>query len=992
MRNLKKYLSVLLAVAMLLTAMVPAFAAETFTYSAQAKHLNDLGLYKGISETSFNPDLGTALDRQTGIVMLLRVFGLEDAAKAMSDADATAALAKFTDASEIADWAKKSVAYATKNGLVNGVTETTAAPKAALNGKAYATLILRQLGYTVSANDFNNATAMLAEKGGLTPTEALKFLSKDLVKDDLVGMTYGALTAKDASGKTVAEKLIAAGVITVEKAVYAGVYTAKPTATPTPTPTPAPFAVEKLTSDNLKTVTVHFNKEVDKDTVNTTNFSVTSNGSAVDAKLLNDKKSVVVVLSSNTTSQSTEVEVTVKDVKDTAGNKVSETKRKIVLNDTVVPEVLSVVVYDAKNFDIMVSEPVYYGNYNTTVTYDSVINDIKIDGNSIIAQTKFDYVNNKLEVKLATKMNPGTHEIEIAKFKDYAGIQAVTKKFSFDIAEDTKAPELVKGTFKSTTKVELEFDERIDEKGKFKIDNTELADSNVTVDGKKVTLEGGFTLNTGAIVEIKIEYKDQKDVVGNKVSDWKAFTFKVEDDTTLPTVSVAVGDNNKLTFTFSKSMSTTAGKIVLKDKDGVVRNTVNQPWTFKSDSNSKILELTPKNETGNTTLSYLVDRDGAAYTVEVEDFVDTTVRANKLPKASLAITAKDTKKPVVEDTYVVKADGNDVKKDTITFFFSEAVQEATATLLSNYFNETTGKSFSTISDVKVKEFASDGKSVTFFYPSAGALTDSIRVYAIKDVAGNVADSKVATKNTTIDNFFIVGTPKATAKDKVEIFFNAPIRSADPSAFKIKKGTTDFANFVNYSIKNDSDKGEYKVTFTVGRELDTAASQYSLAMNVNEKIESIYGKKYVATGLGEPSLVDGIRPTIKDVTTKDARTVNGTVYRDVEISISEVVYATDLSALLTSLVIKDSDNNIVAVGGSDIANDKAIIAVSFKNGSDAIVTPVVGQTPTGGFDKIYISFNDNKLGKSYNISFAPRTVKDFAGNTITEYTGKTVTIK
>ena len=976
MINLKRFVAGSLVAAVMATSMVPAFAANAFTYTAEANKLHQMGLMEGVSDTTFDPALHLSLDRQTGIVMLMRLIGKADEAAAMTDAEANEAIAKFTDKNDIAEWAKKAVAYAVKNGLVAGMSADTVAPRYNLSGKMYATLILRNLGYTVNANDYNHAAALLAEKGGLTATEAIKFNNKDLIRDDLVGIAFGSLKAVDSEGKKVIEKLIAEGVVAEAKAVAAGVYTA-PVVTPTPTPTPVPFGVESVTSNNLKTAVVNFNRELDKDTINITNVRVSSGATVADAKLSTDKKSVIVILDT-AVAQSTEIEITVKDVKDTAGNKLDETKRKISLTDTAVPEILSVVVVDAKHIDVMVSEPINHAYPSS----NTVLNDIKIDGNSIIATTSFDYVENKFQIKLANKMNAGTHEIEIAKLRDFANIMAVTKKFSFDVAEDTAAPVMVKGTFKSASVIEVEFNEKLDATGSFRVEGS--TPTTVSYDGKKVTLSGNFNLGIGAIVQIKVEYKDQTDVVGNKVSDWTTYTFRVEDDTTLPGVSVSVGDNNKLTFTFTKSMSTTAGKIVVKDKDGVTKETLNQPWTFKPDSNSKVLELT-KDQV--TTLN---DINAGNYTLVLEDFADATVRANKMPKAELAITARDTKKPTVTATYLTKADGSDSKKDTITFYFSEAMDQATVTSLSNYFSVNANNAFSAITDVKLKEFASDGKSVTFFYPGAGAWSGAghtINVYAVKDIAGNVVDTTPTTRNqdTTIAlNTASVATGvRATATDKIEVYFDKPVHTADPSAFKVQKNGTDYATFTNYTISNDESRVpglRYRVTFTLGRAMDTSTGAFTLVVNNNNKVESIFGTKFDAsalTGAGAATIVDAIRPTVKDVVAKDNRVV--------EITVSEIVYAADLNALLTSLVIKDSDNNIIAITDADIDTGKIIEDIVVMDGAAA-------STYTDGFDKIVLTFKSDRAGKSYNVSFVARSIKDAADNIITEYAGKTVTIK
>ncbi|MDD3269450.1 MAG: S-layer homology domain-containing protein [Syntrophomonadaceae bacterium] len=196
----------------LIATLIPisSSAAESFYNEAQAAALNHLGLYNGISNTSFNPDLGASLNRETGVVMLLRLLGLQDDALAMTDAQANTILLKFTDAARISSWAKKSVAYAVQNGLVFGFPDGTFAPQANLVGEAYCSLILRQLGYTPN---YDTAAAELANAGGLTSAQAMRFSNKALIKDDLVGISYGVLSAKDTRGESVLVKLVANKVV-----------------------------------------------------------------------------------------------------------------------------------------------------------------------------------------------------------------------------------------------------------------------------------------------------------------------------------------------------------------------------------------------------------------------------------------------------------------------------------------------------------------------------------------------------------------------------------------------------------------------------------------------------------------------------------------------------------------------------------------------------------------------------------------------------------
>lgn len=217
LKQTKRAFAMIIVLLMTVILMEPALAAESFSYTAEAQTLNNLGLYNGISNDTFDPDLGTALNRETGIVMLLRIFGLQAEAEAITDADAI--LANYPDAAAVSSWAKNAVAYALQNGLVQGYPDGTIGPKAALNGKAYCTLILRQLGYSP---DYNTAAFELTDKGGLTTDQALTFSGKALIKDDLVGISFGSLSATASEGSKVIDTLVDAGKIPKQEAIDAG--------------------------------------------------------------------------------------------------------------------------------------------------------------------------------------------------------------------------------------------------------------------------------------------------------------------------------------------------------------------------------------------------------------------------------------------------------------------------------------------------------------------------------------------------------------------------------------------------------------------------------------------------------------------------------------------------------------------------------------------------------------------------------------------------
>lgn len=227
MKYFKKIIAALSVVAISATIAVFPVSAIKFVYEKEAEALYILGLYSGISLNSFLPELAAQMDRQTGVVMLLRLFGQEQEAKLLTDEKTDSILSKFTDANSIAAWSKKSVAYAVEKGYIRGYLEdSTFRPTDALNGKAYCSLILQQLGYDGDFQ-YHNAAFRLSEVGGLTTLESKNFNNDNvLIKDSLVGISYGTLKAKHkANGEKHINVLLRNGVVLIEKVKEVGLYT-----------------------------------------------------------------------------------------------------------------------------------------------------------------------------------------------------------------------------------------------------------------------------------------------------------------------------------------------------------------------------------------------------------------------------------------------------------------------------------------------------------------------------------------------------------------------------------------------------------------------------------------------------------------------------------------------------------------------------------------------------------------------------------------------
>lgn len=194
MRNLRKVIALLVAITVLAVTVVPVFADESeseFLFADKAKILGDLDLIDG-SGTDADGNkvfqLGEELDRQTAVTLIIKIFGKKEAALALTAEEIKSALSKFEDKGDIHESMEAYVAYAVIEGLSNGTSTKTFSPELQLDGRTLATLVLRELGYEVSAEGWKNAAVTLAEVGGLNADLAEAYNEMKLNQDKMYGV------------------------------------------------------------------------------------------------------------------------------------------------------------------------------------------------------------------------------------------------------------------------------------------------------------------------------------------------------------------------------------------------------------------------------------------------------------------------------------------------------------------------------------------------------------------------------------------------------------------------------------------------------------------------------------------------------------------------------------------------------------------------------------------------------------------------------------
>lgn len=186
---MKRFLTILLTT--LALAGLLCVSASASSFDGPAAELSAIGMLKG---GSGGFDLDKAPTRSQAAIMLVRLYGAEEEAKAAYAAGDLKS--PFTDVNEttapFAAWLKD-------KGLASGTSETTFGGSDPCSAKAYTIFLLRALGYQDNV-DFTAANAQEFAMGlGLLDTSA--FTGKFL-RDDLAAMTYQALGMDRKDGDT----------------------------------------------------------------------------------------------------------------------------------------------------------------------------------------------------------------------------------------------------------------------------------------------------------------------------------------------------------------------------------------------------------------------------------------------------------------------------------------------------------------------------------------------------------------------------------------------------------------------------------------------------------------------------------------------------------------------------------------------------------------------------------------------------------------------
>lgn len=973
MKNLKKMLSSLVVAAMIASmAMVPAFAANS--YEKEAEQLYKAKLYMGTSETEFVPDLGTLLDRQTGVVMILRMFGQEEEAKLLSDEQANSMLAKFTDAGTIADWAKKQVAYAVDKGVVKGYAEdSTFRPSAGLNGKAYCSLMLQQLGYNGDF-DYHMAATKLAQAGGLNASQVALFNTDSQInKDSLVGISFGALQAKyKADGKKLVKVLLDNGNVTKENLDAAGIAYAEITsvaavadvtvdigATPTLPATvtatydngttadvavtwasvdtsaagekavtgtiantavtasvkvivvPAELRAELKSLGNLKEIAVVYNRPVaDEDEAkDKTNYDVDGN-TVANAELSADKMTVTLLLGTELDQQE-DVEVTLDE------DLGFEDDVELTLDnvkDTSDPAVAEVVAVGNGLVKVTFNEPVEYATGLSNYTIDG-----KLFGSS---QPDLSDNGKTVEFELSSRLSAGAHKLVVKnKVVDFAGFSIEANETEFTVVEDTTA---ATATVKSATQIEvvIEFSEEVETPDLDDVDtNTSAEIESVEMDDDNKTFTIKFKVDDAlptAGGEITIE--DLTDYSGNSV-DFEINVTPTYDVERPEYVGYTVEEDQKqIVIEFNEEVLPNKGVFELTDADDDDVDVVLASLGDKPAENKGYYWDDDEDEYVKTKL-VLVRKDGKVFDSEkhklvISEVADNNPLENEIMKTTVTIDVDDQEAPSVEDESVF-CDGNG---DELTFGnsnevyveYSEEVDEDTATDLSNYSYIIDNKTNKMDKDLVDIELLSDNKTVCITFETDeddSVDVDKIDYLQIESVT-DLAGNEIDTESYELTD----SAPTAPEITKAVVTDENTIVVTIVGS--INENTLNPDDF--YITAGKDDQNNDIVITAWDADYNSDDKEITLTVNADIESDATYGGNTIALKLEDADDVDTVNAFEQKLSIDAAIPVGDEYAPKADDSVASAVYANEGTVVFIELTEDLDLTDGAALGATDLA--------------------------------------------------------------------------
>lgn len=770
MRNLRKLTAVVIAIALVLTSMTAAFAATepvkvvNGDKAAVLKEIN--GIYSGKDDKDPTVGLEDALEVQQAMIFLAKEFGYIGEADKLSDEDADKLLAKYADAKDVALYAKKVVAYSVQEEIITGKVTNDGkyliAPKETVPAERFATFILKAMGYTVA--DFKVSVAQLAEVEGSKIDATLK---GDLNRDAAVGVLYGILTAKTASGKTVAENLLAAdsslqSVLSKNNLL----------------PVNGTLAVDsvKAVANNKVAVTL---KEAAAATAADFKIGVKDSTKVVEVKAATKESDKVYVLDTEALSKGTAYTLTA------AGTTVNFTGLSA---DTTAPKIVKATSPDTNTFKIEFTDKMDFATATDVANYtwDKSIKTVKAELNDD---------RNVVTLTTDTAKRGVFYKLTVANVKNSDGKAFAKDSRNIQAMEDRTAPKLDKVKVLNNYLVEIKFSENMEKTALETVSNYNINDlvvksatayknddkyDTVVLETETQVARKSYKLTVENLTDNAI----LKNKLGKQVRNFPGAT----EDKTSPVVesnsSVTSENNNTVIITFrdqNKLDTATAEDIsnytITRGSDTLAVISAKSEATTYPDAYKGTKKVTLTTEPQEVGKIYKLEIKGVAD--EFGNVIKTV--GGKAPYFQFTGSNVELTPPAVQKIEYTN-------NNKVVLYFHKEVDKATANDPTNYeIKDNVGFPY------KAEKDSDNGKKVTLTTEELEANTEyTIVINGVEDKYGNAAVN-AKSKFRTGATGFTSEIPEisyiwAASNKEIQIHFDRKIETA-PTALTVGKAGT-----------------------------------------------------------------------------------------------------------------------------------------------------------------------------------------------------------
>jgi hypothetical protein len=1003
MKNLKKMLSVIVVVAMLVTTMLPAFAADTAAPKTDAEIAKGLGVVIGGTTGVDETYLKASTQRYQAAIIFLRLLGLESKAKVFDGKE------NFADAKLLNADMQKYIAYLKANPQYGwlGIGNNKFDPMSVTSAQAFYKVLLEALGYKCTVGDvkgdfeYKDTIAFAAEKGLTKVANIAKFTNADLVTAVLEAL---AVEVKD-TGKTLLKTLVDSKVISedIAKEFLPDALEVKKNVT---------TEVYGVTATNGQ-LTVVMSEDVGA-TPAAADFAVTQaiNGGAattVTATVYGYTYATKTAVINVPTVAATDAEQSIVYGVSYKGGKVVNAPALVVAGTL---KVDSAAYVNAGQFTVKFTAPVDKDSATNKDNY-SLDSGITIAAVSLADDKKTVTVTTSSGTPLASGT---TYNVTVSTgVKSAAGValkESATKSFS---GSDASIPSVLSVVAKGNTAAKITFSEPINAVvlttlTNYKI-NTVIPSASITASADNTSVEIEAPLTSENTLEI-IAGNTLTDYAGNKVlagsykfnvSAPKAVTQAVSATfVNQNTIQVAFDDLVKLTDATSYSTNfywNTNGA------DGYKQYTADSYSAGVSNTFTKVDDKTFKiNFTG--TSNYVQAGKIYFFVEGLKDYYD-----NSVPTKKFELTA-------TADSVATLTKSEATSESQIELTFDKAINTDTVSTSNVTLKNSSGTAVSLNS---INYVAADKKIVIGFDTQAGG-NYTVTISNLKTTTGNTISTQTVTvaitDKTPISSISINAVDTGATGDYAIIKFPESMATTgsfsigDKGKYSVDVDGTAYAALAPADTLTVVDDKTVKIAFT-GSKFNAAQVLNVKVTLVADKAGNINGSAVTGSGtvLGSTAKLD-LSADVTAVKITDLRTIKVVVNRlmnavsasdfrivdgSTEIYPAQVAYANEAdgtgTATITITVSNDLDTSkaytvktIAAVGGTKDASDLNFADAKVTGNADNYIAPnlksvsVINSTTLRlVFDKLLVI----KTGGDFTVKVGDTA---YTTSTLTQVTG------